>query len=52
MERIFMFMKRFCPQGVVCPCPGAINMYMTIIFKHPASETAQPIKAKLYMEHL
>ena len=34
MDRIFMFMKKFCPQGVVCPCPGAIYMYMTIIFKH------------------
>ena len=21
-------------QGVVCPCPGAIYMYMTIILKH------------------
>ena len=31
MDRIFMFMKKFCPQGVVCPWPGAIYMYMTII---------------------
>ena len=23
MDRRFMFMKK-CPQGVVCPCPGAI----------------------------
>ena len=22
------------PQGVVCPCPGAIYMYITIIIKH------------------
>ena len=29
-----MFMKKNCPQRVVCPCPGAIYMYMTIIFKH------------------
>ena len=29
-----MFMKKFGPQGVVCPCPWAIYMYMTIIFKH------------------
>ena len=27
MNRKFMFMKTFCPQGVVCPCPGAIYMY-------------------------
>ena len=23
-----------CPHGVVCPCPWAINMYMTMIFEH------------------
>ena len=34
MDRRFMFMKIFWAQGVVCPCPGAINMYMTKIFKH------------------
>ena len=34
MDRIFVFMKNFCPQGVVCPCPRAIYMYMTMIFKH------------------
>ena len=34
----FMLMKQKCPQGVVCPCPGAIYMYMTII-------------SKLYVEH-
>ena len=33
MDRKFMFMKIFLAQGVVCPCPGAIYMYMTIIFK-------------------
>ena len=33
MDRRFMVMKK-CPQGVVGPCPGAIYMYMTIIFKH------------------
>ena len=27
-------MKRIWPQGVVCPCPGAIYLYMTTIFKH------------------
>ena len=34
MDRKFMFMKNICPQGVVCPCPGAIYMYINIIFKH------------------
>ena len=34
MDRKFMFMKIFWAQGVVCPCPGAIYRYMTIIFKH------------------
>ena len=34
MDRRFMFMKKKCPQGVVCPCPWAIHMHMTIIFKH------------------
>ena len=34
MDRKFMFMKIFWAQGVVCPCPGVIYMYMTIIFKH------------------
>ena len=33
MDRRFMFMKIFLPLGVVCPCPGAIYMYMTKIFK-------------------
>ena len=34
MDRIFMFMKISWAQRVVCPCPGAIYMCMTIIFKH------------------
>ena len=34
IDRNFMFKKIFCSQGVVCPCPGAKYMYMTIIFKH------------------
>ena len=29
-----LFMTIFWAQGVVCPCPGAIYMYMTKIFKH------------------
>ena len=27
-------MKKIWPQGVVCPCPGAIYLYMTTIFKY------------------
>ena len=34
MDRIYMFMRIFWAQGVVCPCPGAIYMYMTKVFKH------------------
>ena len=34
MHKRFMFMKIFWAQRVVCPCPGAIYMCMTIIFKH------------------
>ena len=34
IDRRFMFKKIFWAQGVVCPCPGAIYMYMTIILKH------------------
>ena len=34
MGRRFMFMKIFWALGVVCPCPGAIYMYMTKILKH------------------
>ena len=33
MDRIVMFMKIFWAQRVVCPCPGAIYMCTTIIFK-------------------
>ena len=34
MDRRFMFKKIFWAKGVVCPCPRAIYMYMTIILKH------------------
>ena len=34
MDRRFMFMKIFWAKRVVCPCPGAIYMCMTIILKH------------------
>ena len=46
-----MLMENFSPWGVVCPCPGAIYMYISIIMKHLLPYTALPIKAKLYMEH-
>ena len=32
MDRGFMFMTKFCLLDVVCTFPGAIYMYMTIIF--------------------
>ena len=44
-------MENFSPWGVVCPCPGAIYMYISMIMKHLLPETAWPIKAKLHMEH-
>ena len=34
INRRFIFWKKFWPQGVVCPCPRAIYMYVTIVFKH------------------
>ena len=49
-RKIYVFeKKKNHSQGVVCPCHGAIYMYMTIIFIF--SENAWPIKAKLYVEH-
>ena len=48
MDRRLMLMENFSPWGVVCPCPGAIYMYITKIF---FSETARPVKAKLHVEH-
>ena len=41
MDRRFMFMKIFWAQRVVCPCPGAIYMCMTIIFKLGMSTNAE-----------
>ena len=29
-----LFLKKIFCQGVVCPYPGDIYMYITIIFKH------------------
>ena len=34
IDWIILLMKKNWPQGVVCPCPGAIYLYMTTIFKH------------------
>ena len=33
-QKIHVFEKKQCPQGVVCLWHGAIYMYMTIIFKY------------------
>ena len=35
-QNIYVYEKN-CPQVVVCPCPGAIYMYMTKIFKYLVS---------------
>ena len=43
-------MKIFRAQVVVCPCFGAIYMYMTKYSNIFFSETAWPIKATLYVE--
>ena len=29
-EKAFLLSSKFCPQGFVCPCPGAIYMYKNI----------------------
>ena len=34
IDLIILLMKKIGPQGVVCPCVGAIYIYITIIFKH------------------
>ena len=34
IDWIILLMKKIWPQWVVCPCPGAIYLYMTTIFKH------------------
>ena len=44
IDWIILFMKK------IWPCPGAIYLYMTTIFKHFSTETAWPIKAKFYVE--
>ena len=30
-DRKFMFLTKKCSQGVVCPCPWTVYIYMTII---------------------
>ena len=44
-----MILPKNGPQGLICPHPGAIYLYISIIFKH---ETTWPIKAKFYVKHL
>ena len=34
MDLRLMILKKFGPQGSVCPHPGAIYMYITVIFKN------------------
>ena len=34
IDWIILLMKNIWPKGVVCPCPRAIYLYMTTIFKH------------------
>ena len=29
-DRMFLLTSKFCPKGVVCPCPGTIYMYNVI----------------------
>ena len=29
-DKEFLMTSKFCPQGLVCPCPGAIYMYKII----------------------
>ena len=29
-DKEFLLTSKFCPQGLVCPCPGAIYMYKII----------------------
>ena len=54
MDRKFVYENILGP-GAVCPCPGAIYMYMTKIFSKYSNilicETAWPIVGKLYVEH-
>ena len=42
--------KEFDPRGVVCPCPRAIYMYITLLSNIFCSETAWPTKATCRVE--
>ena len=50
-DRKFMFLKKKGSQGVVCPCPWTIYIYMTII-SNISSESTVPnaMKVKFYLE--
>ena len=52
-DRKFMFLTKKCSQGVVCPCPRTIYIYMTII-SNISSESTVPnaMKVKFYLEPL
>ena len=39
-------------KGWVCPCLGALYMFISIIFKDLFSKTAWPIQVKFYRKHL
>ena len=59
MDRRLMLMENFSPWGTVCPCPGAIYMYMTIIFKqrNVSCVLMNPLQtfcacSKILMDHL
>ena len=41
IDWIILLMKRIWPQGVVCPCPGAIYLYMTTNFSSPEPSGSQ-----------
>ena len=48
IDRIFMFMKIFWPQGVVCPCPGAIyNIHTSCFWKRPGQSKPNFMWSKL-----
>ena len=38
-DRKFMFLTKKCSQGVVCPCPWTIYIYMTIILNISSEST-------------
>ena len=52
-DRKLMFLTKKCSQGVLCPCPWTIYIYMTII-SNISSESTVPnaMKAKFYLEPL